>query len=131
MKKETLDEELYQENIMDHYHNPRNKKELSGYTNKYCEFNPTCGDEITIFLKVEKDGVKEVSFTGTGCAISQAAASLLTEKLSGLTIKQLKSKMNSKRILTLLGVPISPARMNCALLALRATLKALEKKSEK
>ncbi len=126
MKKEALNEELYQENILDHYHYPHNKKELPGYTHKQREFNPTCGDEITIFLKIEKDRVKEVSFTGTGCAISQAAASLLTEELFGLTIKQLKSKIDSKEILALLGVPISPARMNCALLALRATLKALE-----
>lgn len=127
IKKPIEDEELYKENILDHYREPHNKKELPYATNKHKEFNPSCGDEITIFLKIEQDKIIDISFTGSGCAISQAAASILTDELKDLIIKQAQSKLTKENMLKLLGVTISPARMNCALLALKTTLKALNK----
>lgn len=124
-----MDDELYQEQILDHYKYPRHKQAMPLYTAKYRSVNPLCGDELTIYLKENPNGTLTLSFTGQGCAISQASASLLVERLQGKTRNDVK-KTTPEQVLLLLGVPISPNRMKCALLSLvtvRKTITQLER----
>jgi nitrogen fixation NifU-like protein len=115
-------DQLYREFILDHYKNPRNFGELEGATHHFHDTNPLCGDEITMYLLVGEDGkVHDVHFTGRGCAISQASASLLTEDVKGKPLDELKG-YDKDQVLANLGIPISPARVKCALLSLK-TLK--------
>ncbi|MBI2046062.1 MAG: iron-sulfur cluster assembly scaffold protein [Parcubacteria group bacterium] len=120
-------EELYKEHILDHYRNPRNKGALLLFDIKQDGSNPSCGDTLVLYILFDASGrAKEVSFDGSGCAISQAGASLLTEKIKGMTKKELQ-KITPKDIYMLLGISsINPAREPCALLAYRALEKGLE-----
>lgn len=116
--------DLYSEIILDHYKNPRNFGELDSPTARVMEYNPLCGDKIQVDLKVGEEGkVEEMAFSGAGCAISQAATSMLTEELVGKTPKEIK-EMPSEAMYELLKVPISPGRVKCALLGLVAAKKA-------
>ena len=112
-------DDMYRDYILDHYKNPRNSGELPGATNTYHDTNPLCGDEITMALLIEDDHVKDVRFQGKGCAISQASASILTEEIKGMTHDAVKA-IDRQHILENLGIPISPARVKCALLGLKA-----------
>ncbi len=111
-------ENLYREIILDHYRNPRNKGTLDPADYTYEDTNPLCGDEIRIDLRVKDGSVDEVRFSGRGCAISQAAASMLTELIEGQPLDDVKA-LTKDDLLEELGVPISPARMKCALLPLK------------
>ena len=121
----TEEQEIYKENIIDYYKNPRNKKELQQYSCKHKEINPICGDEITLYLQVEKGKITQATYTGKGCAISQASISMLTEKIKDMPIKEAK-KMQKEDIFAMLGIPISFVRMKCALLSLKVLNKSLE-----
>ena len=112
---------MYRDYILDHYKNPRNSGDLPGATNSYHDTNPLCGDEITMSLLIADDVVKDVRFQGKGCAISQASASILTEEIKGKTLGEVRA-IDRQHILENLGIPISPARIKCALLGLK-TLK--------
>lgn len=121
-----MDEELYKENILDHYRNPRNKDALDTYDLRGGGVNQTCGDELELFVKLGADGkVSRATFLGSGCAISQAGASLLTEKLRGMTLAEIKV-LAPGDIYSMLGIHISPGRANCALLAYRALSEGLK-----
>jgi len=111
-----MDDELYQEQILDHYKNPRHKQELKDATFHNHQLNPSCGDELTFYVKIKKDKTITVTFQGHGCAISQASASLLTEYLNNKTLEEIKS-LTDHDIYSLLGIPISPSRTKCALLS--------------
>lgn len=113
------EEEIYKENIIDHYKHPHNKRILAHPTIMHRELNPICGDEITIYLRIQNDVVSEVAFQGHGCAISQAAISMLTDKLKSMPLAEVR-KITKEDILTILGIPISIVRMKCALLSLKA-----------
>lgn len=116
--------DLYTEIILDHYKNPQRHGTLEYPTARVMEYNPLCGDKIQIDLKVGKDGkVEDIVFSGTGCAISQAATSMLMEELLGKTLKEIK-KMQNEIIYDMLKVTISPGRVKCALLGLVAAKKA-------
>ena len=112
---------MYRDYILDHYKNPRNSGALPGATNSYHDTNPLCGDEITMSLLIDDDIVKDVRFEGKGCAISQASASILTEEIKGKALAEVRA-IDRQHILENLGIPISPARIKCALLGLK-TLK--------
>jgi nitrogen fixation NifU-like protein len=114
-------DDMYRDYILDHYKNPRNSGELPGATNTYHDSNPLCGDEITMALLIDDGVVKDVRFVGKGCAISQASASILTEEIKGKSLDEVKA-IDQQHILENLGIPISPARVKCALLGLK-TLK--------
>lgn len=114
--------DLYQEIILDHYQHPRNCGILHGADTTTLE-NPSCGDSITLSLKIENNIITEIAFQGKGCAISQASASLLTEYVKEKSLESV-DKMSKDDILNLLGVDLSPARLKCALLPLE-TLKKL------
>jgi nitrogen fixation NifU-like protein len=112
-------DDFYRENILDHYHHPRNKGSLDNPTHTHQEDNPLCGDVIRIDLKVnDEDVIEDVRFDGEGCAISQASASMLTEMLQGKTLQQAR-QMEKEDILDALGIPLGPARIKCALLSLK------------
>jgi len=112
-------DDLYRENILDHYRRPRFKGVLEPHTHRHKEHNPVCGDEIQIDLMVNDDGIIEkATFSGHGCAISQASASMLMEQLQGMSIEEAK-KISKEDILENLGIPIGPVRMKCALLSLK------------
>ena len=111
-------DQIYQENILDHYKNPRNFGKIENPSVHHHEYNPLCGDEIEMFLIIDKDKKSaDVKFQGHGCAISQASASMLTEDVKGKSIDELK-KLTKETILNMLGIPISPVRLKCALLPL-------------
>jgi nitrogen fixation NifU-like protein len=109
---------LYREVILDHYRNPRNRGTLEPADHSYQDVNPLCGDEIRIDLRTDGDRVTDIKFSGRGCAISQAAASILTEMVEGRPIDEVKT-ISRQDLLDELGVPISPARMKCAMLGLK------------
>jgi nitrogen fixation NifU-like protein len=111
-------EQIYREQILDHSKHPRNKGVLDPADFTFEDVNPLCGDEIRIDVRVKDDRVDEIRFSGRGCAISQAAASMLTEMVVGQPIDEVKA-LGKDDILDELGVPISPARMKCALLGLK------------
>ena len=111
-------DDLYRENILDHYRYPRNKGHLDNPDIHYHDVNPFCGDEITLELKVEDDRIVNVAFEGKGCAISQASASMLTEELVGMSIDEAKA-LDKDFIVEMLGIEIGPVRMKCALLPLK------------
>ncbi|PSQ43389.1 SUF system NifU family Fe-S cluster assembly protein [Halobacteriales archaeon SW_7_68_16] len=109
--------DMYRQRILDHYRNPRNYGELADETFSHVGENPTCGDEITVHVRLADDDetIEAVSFEGEGCAISQASASLLTDDLAGLTLEELDA-MERDDVIDLLGVDISPMRIKCAVL---------------
>jgi len=110
--------DMYRQQILDHYKNPRNYGEMADPDFSHVGENPSCGDTIKVDVKLADDDetIEEVSFTGDGCAISQAAASLLTKKLPGTSIEELQA-MDTDDITEMLGVEISPMRIKCAVLA--------------
>jgi len=111
-------DDLYRENILDHYRYPRNKGHLDNPDIHYHDVNPFCGDEITLELKVEDDRIVDVAFEGKSCAISQASASMLTEELIGMNIDEAKA-LDKDFIVEMLGIEIGPVRLKCALLSLK------------
>jgi nitrogen fixation NifU-like protein len=110
--------ELYREHILDHYQHPRNYGTLENPDCSFEDSNPLCGDRIRIDLRLEDDRIADIRFSGRGCAISQAAASILTEMVKGKTLEEVKA-LGADELLEELGVPISPARRKCALLSLK------------
>jgi len=109
---------LYRDYILDHYKNPRNFGRLENPDISHEEDNPLCGDVIGMDFRVKDGVIEDVKFHGRGCAISQASASLLTERLKGLALDDAK-KINRDDVLGELGIQISPARIKCALLSLK------------
>jgi nitrogen fixation NifU-like protein len=112
-------EDLYRENILDHYQNPRNHGTLDEPDISYQDDNPLCGDVIRIDIKLDaEERVSEVAFSGEGCAISQASASMLTDEILGKTLDEVK-QIDKDDILEMLGIQLGPVRIKCALLSLK------------
>lgn len=111
-------DDIYREYILDHYRDPRNHGHLENPTIAAADTNPLCGDRIEIDLNITDGRVSEVRFSGRGCAISQASASMLTERIEGATLDDLRA-IKPRDVLEMIGVPIGPARQRCALLSLR------------
>jgi len=112
-------EDLYRENILDHYQNPRNYGSLDDPDISYEDDNPMCGDVIRIDVKLDEENrISQVSFSGEGCAISTASASMLTEKVLGKTVDEVK-QIGKEDILDMLGIQLGPVRLKCALLPLK------------
>ena len=140
--------DLYQEVILDHNKNPRNFKEIKG--KKQEGFNPICGDHLFVYLNVKDDKIAEISFTGDGCAISKASASMMTQSLTGKTVKEAKelfkefhdlvteqkegdldlSKSNLGKLKIFSGIKNYPARIKCASLAWHTMKACLDNKEE-
>jgi nitrogen fixation NifU-like protein len=117
-------DDLYRDYILEHYRRPHNFGVLDNATATQEGANPLCGDRITLQLRVIGDQIAAVGFTGRGCAISQASASLLTDEVKGKEVDA-AAAMKASDVLDLLGIEISPARMKCALLSLETLQGAL------
>jgi len=113
-----MDEDLYKENILDHYKNPRNYGEIENPDISYFDTNPLCGDELQMQIKVKDGKAEDVKFKGKGCSISQASASMLTEMILGQDMEEVK-KIGKKEILDAVGLQLGPSRIKCALLSLK------------
>lgn len=114
----------YREYILEHYRNPRNYGKLENPDVHAEDSNPLCGDQLGMDLMVEDGLIKEVRFQGRGCAISQSAASMLSEMIEGKTVAEVRA-LGKENVLDALGVPISPARTKCAFLSLRVLHRGL------
>ncbi len=111
-------DDLYRDEILEHYRQPHNFGVLEAPDAVHEGNNPLCGDRITMMLALGEDGtVRDVAFSGRGCAISQASASLLTDEIRGRPLADVEA-LSRQDILDLLGIEISPARLKCALLSL-------------
>ncbi len=118
-------DDLYRDEILEHYRRPHNFGTLPEPDAVYEGSNPLCGDRITLMLGLGDDGVvEEVAFTGRGCAISQASASMLTDEIKGRPLQEV-AKLGRDDVLDSLGIEISPARLKCALLSLDTLRRAL------
>ena len=116
-------EELYRENILEHYKRPHNwsppAPELEHVNAQFHDLNPLCGDELTVMLRVDDAGVvQDIRFDGHGCAISQAAASMASDEVKGMKVDDVL-RLDRSFVLDLLGIDISATRMKCALLSLK------------
>lgn len=111
-------DDLYRELILDHYQHPHNHGEIPGADISYEDSNPLCGDKIRIDIKLKGNIVDAVKFNGKGCAISQASASMLTDELIGKSLDEIK-KIDKDFVIRLLGIPLGPTRIKCALLPLK------------
>jgi nitrogen fixation NifU-like protein len=140
--------ELYQQVILDHNKNPRNFHEMADATSRVDGYNPLCGDHYTVFLKVDGETIREVSFTGNGCAISKASASVMSSTVKGKSKEEAErlfetfhglvtgdpsslSAAELGRLAAFSGVSEFPARVKCATLAWHTLRNALEGRDEK
>ncbi|MXR51475.1 FeS assembly protein SufA [Halovenus sp. WSH3] len=119
--------DMYRQQILDHYKNPRNYGEIEEPTFTHVGENPMCGDtiEMDVVLDDDESTIEGVAFRGDGCAISQAAASMLSEELQGMETDVLE-EMDRDDIIDMLGVDISPMRVKCAVLAEKVAQDGLE-----
>jgi nitrogen fixation NifU-like protein len=115
-------DEIYRENILDHYKRPSHRGTLEAPDITYEDSNPLCGDVIRMDFRVKDGTIDAVRFSGHGCSISQASADMLCEKLEGMSLEDAK-KVSRDDVLEMLGIELGPVRLKCGLLALK-TLKA-------
>ena len=112
-------DDLYREQIIDRFKNPRHRGELDPHDFTYEDDNPLCGDRIRIDVRVDgEERVTEAAFSGIGCAISQASADLLTESIVGKGLAEVR-RISKDDILEMLGIELGPVRLKCALLSLK------------
>lgn len=138
--------DLYQEVILEHSKVPRNYRELPGANHKAEGYNPLCGDHFTVFLDIEDDSIRDISFQGSGCAISKASASMMTQTLKGKTTAEAEKMFDQfhklvtghsnesdallGKLAVFSGVSEFPVRVKCATLAWHTLQAALEKKQQ-
>jgi nitrogen fixation NifU-like protein len=122
--------DIYRENILDHYKHPKNFGRLTRVTATAADAVVSCGDSMTMEIFVENEIVTEIGFTGSGCAISMASASLLTDHAKGKSIRDLQ-RLDKDAILQLLGITLTPTRLKCALLSLEVLHKVLNQVNSK
>jgi nitrogen fixation protein NifU and related proteins len=118
-------DDLYRDYILEHYRKPHNFGIIEQPDARYEGANPLCGDRITMMISITDGVVSDIAFSGRGCAISQASASLLTDEIRGKPVEDV-AKLTPDDVLDLLGIEISPARLKCALLSLDTVSHALE-----
>ena len=132
--------DLYKEIVLDHFRRPRNKGELEGADGVQRVFNPLCGDEVTVYANLRDGGLAEVAFTGRGCAISQASASMLAESLEGKDLGEAEAEIAAfmemmrgteeneelGELAALKAIIQAPNRIRCATLAWEAMRRGLE-----
>src|SRR5918911_1989958 len=110
---------LYREQILEHYKHPHNFGHLDAPDLEFEDTNPLCGDELKVELKVDDERrITDIAFSGQGCAISQASASMVSDEIKGMSVDELL-KLDKNFVLELLGIDISATRMKCALLSLK------------
>ncbi len=115
---------MYKEHIMDHYKHPRNNAALKNPTISHSEKNPSCGDSITVDISITDNVIDAIGFTGEGCAISMAAASMLFEDMQSMSVDDVLT-LTREDMLEMIGIPLTTMRVKCGMLALHAVKKAL------
>lgn len=118
------EDELYREQILEHYKRPHNFGELDPHDLEAFEQNPLCGDELGVHIQVADGQIADLRFHGHGCAISQAAASIASQELKGMPLEQ-AGNLSADWMIELLGIPISATRRKCALLNLKVMRRAI------
>ena len=118
------DEEINTEILLDHYRHPHNYGQVDNPSVKLVEYNPVCGDTVQISLKVENGVISDIKFLGRGCSISQGSASMLTDRVKGKTIDEVK-RIRQEEILEMLGLSLGPSREKCAILSLNTLQKCI------
>ena len=114
--------DIYREEILEHWRSPQNFGKLADADFVIDQINPLCGDQVTFYFKIKKGKIEGVSFTGKGCAISIASASILSEAILNKPVSSL-SKITGRDVLKMIGGPVGPARLKCAFLSLEAIRK--------
>ena len=115
---------IYAEEIIAQYEHPHNKGKIANASTSFHEYNPTCGDDITVYLSIKDGKVSDAKFDGNGCAISVASASMLTDEIKGKTVADAE-KLGVQDLIELIGIDPGPARLKCATISLKAAKKAL------
>jgi nitrogen fixation protein NifU and related proteins len=117
---------LYRDFILEHYREPHNRGVLEPHDLHFADSNPTCGDELSMTLRLDGAGerIADVAFDGRGCAISQASASIMTDGLRGQSLEEVRG-MDARDVVDALGVPIGAARLKCALLGYKVLMGAV------
>lgn len=121
---------MYAEELLSSYEHPHNKGKIEGADAEMHEENISCGDKITVYLKIEDGKVSDVKFEGSGCVISMGSASMLTDSIKGKSVAELES-MGKTELLQVIGIDPGPVRMHCATLSLRAVKEAVFKYDKK
>jgi nitrogen fixation NifU-like protein len=118
---------LYRDFILEHYREPHNRGRLEPHDLAFADSNPTCGDELSMTIRLDpsRERIADVAFEGRGCAISQAAASIMTDGLRGLGLGEVRD-IDPRDVVADLGVPIGPARLKCALLGYKVLQGAVQ-----
>lgn len=124
-----LDDQIYRETLLDAFKNPQNRGKISKPDFEAKMVNPLCGDEVRLQIKLEDGRVEKAVFSGNGCAISQASASLLVGSIENRKLSEIR-KLNGSDILKLIGINPTPARLNCALLSLEVLMEAIHNGSK-
>lgn len=119
-------DDIYKQNVLDHYKHPHHKGELSEFNLWEEGANPSCGDELTLYLWVADGRIENVGWTGDGCALSQAATSMLSDRIIGMSLDE-ATKLQEQDINEMLGIMVGPEREKCAYLSLRTLRRALQK----
>ena len=117
-------ESLYRDNILDHYKNPQNFGELQPHDAEFFDSNPLCGDEIGVQVKVDDGVISDLRFHGSGCAISMASASIISDALIGMSLAEVE-RLDASWLQEQIGISLSPVRLKCGLLALKVVQGAL------
>ena len=114
----SMGSDMYRQQILDHYKNPRNYGEIEDPTFSHVGHNSSCGDDITFYVTLADDDetIEAAAFEGDGCAISQASASLLSQELPGMTLDEVEA-LDREDVLDILGIEVTPMRIKCAVLA--------------
>lgn len=118
--------DIYSENIIDHYKDPRNFGNLENFNISLNDSNPLCGDRIRVDMLIEDNLIKDIKYGCEGCAISRASSSIISEKIKNMNVENV-IKLNKEFVIDALGIQLNPIRMKCALLSLRAIQKAIIK----
>lgn len=117
---------IYQEKLLDHYHDPRNYGKLENFKAQAMMENRSCGDAITMYIDVEESSINRISFEGEGCSVAIATASMLTEYAQGKSLEDI-SKLNMEDVTKLLGIELTLSRLRCAGVALDSLKRAVAK----
>ena len=125
----SMDDDIYKQNILDHFKNPQNLGKIEDAEINSKEFNPVCGDQVEISVKLENSKVKDAKFRGQGCAISMASSSMLTEKLKGMSLEEVK-QLTKEDITEMLGINLGIVRLKCGMLSLSAIKKGIKQMEE-
>lgn len=122
-----MSRQIYMQAILEHFKDPDNYGVLDGATHSCNERNASCGDVLDVYLILEEGVVQDVKFEGQGCAISQAAMSMLSEEIKGMNVEEINA-LNAEYITDLMGIELSPTRLKCALLSVQAVQSCVNSK---